>query len=150
VLMKRNPIIDIICSCLIFLWTYAALSKWLQFKVFITSLYNQPLPLWSVYPLSYALPAVELFIALALGLNHYRKMGLWCSLMLLSVFTLYIGATLLNFFSRVPCSCGGLISSLTWKEHLWFNFLFLVLSILGLTLMRARGNSLKQFKNLTI
>ena len=102
--MKREAFLDIICSPLIILWTYAAVSKWLQFDVFIIGLYNQPLPHWSVYPLGYLLPAFELLTAAALCWTRYRKMALWCSLALLTVFTLYIGAVLLHFFSRIPCS----------------------------------------------
>lgn len=147
--MKREAFLDIICSPLILLWTYAAVSKWLQLDVFITGLYNQPLPHWSVYPLGYLLPAFELLTAAALGWTRYRKMALWCSLALLTVFTLYIGAVLLHFFSRIPCSCGGLISSLSWKEHLWFNLFFWVLSFLGLVTGRSGIHSINRLTTLT-
>ena len=145
--MKRDHLLNIICSVLVMLWTYAAVSKWMQFRIFVTSLFNQELPRWSIYPLSLVLPLGELLIAAALFFNEYRKKGLWASLILLSAFTVYISAILLHFFPRIPCSCGGVISTLTWKDHLWLNVFFLVLSFAGLATMRDHNNKFLRIKS---
>jgi len=147
--MKRSQTLDIISGLLVILWTYAALSKWIQFKAFTVSLFNQALPRWSIYPLSYLLPFCELLIAIALCFTSYRKKALWASFILLSVFTVYISGALLNLFSRFPCSCGGMISTLSWKDHLWFNIFFIVLSVVGLIMTRTTSKRIFNLKKLT-
>jgi putative oxidoreductase len=148
--MKRNLLLDMSCSFLILLWVYAAASKWMQFKMFVGTLSNQVLPHWIVYPLAYLLPLFELLTAIGLCFSHYRKAGFWASLILLTGFTVYITAILLRLFPRVPCSCGGVISNLSWLSHLFFNLFFLLLSIVGLSISNGKSNRfsiLKSTKN---
>jgi hypothetical protein len=37
-------------------------------------------------------------------------------------------------FGRIPCSCGGLISSLSWTQHLFFNLFFLLANAIVLSI----------------
>jgi hypothetical protein len=55
----------------------------------------------------------------------------------MAAFTGYIGFMLLSNI-ELPCSCGGVISSLSWKNHLVFNILFLLLASVGYYLSRPR------------
>jgi hypothetical protein len=32
----------------------------------------------------------------------------------------------------LPCSCGGIISSLSWRQHIIFNGVFILLAITGI------------------
>jgi hypothetical protein len=50
-------------------------------------------------------------------------------------FTIYIIATL-TFSKHIPCSCGGIIAQLSWKQHILFNTVFIILGFLGITLIR--------------
>ncbi len=46
-------------------------------------------------------------------------------------FTVYIGLVLTGLFGRVPCSCGGVLSSLGWEAHFLFNVCILALAVIG-------------------
>jgi hypothetical protein len=62
-----------------------------------------------------------------------RKYGLVTSTILMAIFTIYISYMLL-FTSNLPCSCGGVLKQLNWSQHLVFNVIFLLLSIMALWL----------------
>jgi hypothetical protein len=62
-------------------------------------------------------------------------LGLLASFGLMTVFTIYIAYMLLTS-SHLPCSCGGVISKLSWKEHLWLNVLLSVLAAFSLCLQQ--------------
>ncbi|WP_407635810.1 MauE/DoxX family redox-associated membrane protein [Solitalea canadensis] len=48
----------------------------------------------------------------------------------------------INFSYYIPCSCGGLLSSLSWNEHIAFNIFFIVLIILALYLREKTPSKL--------
>ena len=121
-------------ALLILLFVYAALSKLLDLPLFRGQLYNQSFPHQLADVLIIALPASELLTCGLLLLPTTRRYGLWLSALLLSLFTLYIVLVLLGFWSRVPCSCGGVLARLSWTQHLLFNLFFLVLSVMGFCL----------------
>lgn len=118
--------INIIVFLLVLLWTYAALSKWADPTEFLLSLHRQPLPLPDL--LFWALPSAELLAAALLIGNRTRNWGFHLSSMLLIAFSLYIAMGLAHIFTKVPCSCGGVLKHLGWKQHLAFNLIFLGLS----------------------
>jgi hypothetical protein len=80
------------------------------------------------------LPLIELVAALLLMFSITRKVGLLLSFSLMAVFTAYIGMIAFGIVEKTACSCGGVLSSLGFKEHFWFNLFFLALSGLGLCL----------------
>ena len=123
--MKRSMIVTIISSLLILLWVYAASSKLIDFERSKGEMYNQALPHWMEVILVWAVPLVEIATAILLVFIRTRFKGTIISLMLLMLFTIYIGLVKLNYFDYVPCACGGVIRSLTWTEHLFFNLFFL-------------------------
>lgn len=84
--------------------------------------------------LAYTLPALEMITVVLLVIHTTRLLGLYLSLLLMTLFTGYVLAVLLGLFGRIPCSCGGVIELLGWKEHLVFNIFFLVISILAIRL----------------
>ncbi|MEB2778721.1 hypothetical protein SYJ56_25660, partial [Algoriphagus sp. D3-2-R+10] len=53
------------------------------------------------------------------------------SVVLMILFTGYVTLVWLGFTERVPCSCGGVLSSLGWGEHLVFNLVFLGIAVWG-------------------
>ncbi|OAQ41974.1 hypothetical protein A5893_02315 [Pedobacter psychrophilus] len=115
------------------MWTYAALAKILDFDLNIQQMHNQIFPIWMADLLSYAIPIVELLIVILLLMNKTLWLGFAGSGFLLTIFTIYIILTVSHFFSRIPCSCGGIISSLSWTQHLIFNSFFLILSLFCLS-----------------
>ncbi len=66
-----------------------------------------------------------------------RKYGLWASFILLMIFTFYISGMLLSG-EHLPCSCGGIIRELSWRQHLIFNLFFITLSLTGIVLERKQ------------
>lgn len=123
-----------ISAILILLFVYTAVSKLLDLHEFRDQMYNQTLPRALATVLIWSLPTVELITALLLSYPRTRRAGFYCSALLMTLFTGYIVLVLLNYFGRVPCSCGGVIRALGWKMHLVFNLFFLLLTIPGITI----------------
>lgn len=119
---------------LAFLFTYTAISKIYDWQATKLALYNQLIPDWSKKILLFGIPGLELGISFLLLVPMFRKLGFQSSIFILSVFTGYVGWVWLGLAGRVPCSCGGVVSSLTWGQHLIFNLVFLGVSIVGLRL----------------
>jgi putative oxidoreductase len=108
------------------------MSKLMDFEQFKTQMFNQALPREVATILIWTLPGLELLTAVMLFFEQTRLLGYYLSAVLLCLFTAYIALVLLHSFSRIPCSCGGVIKALGWKTHLVFNLFFLLLSILGI------------------
>jgi putative oxidoreductase len=134
--MKRNLIIEVICSLLILLFVYTASSKLIALTTTYQEMNNQPFPNWMTPYLVWGISLLELAIASLLLFNRTKKAGLWSSLILMTLFTGYIGAILLRFFDRVPCSCGGVLKQLGWTNHLYFNLFFVAIAAIGLWLIK--------------
>lgn len=124
----KELIIEIVSILLILLFIYAAVSKWLEFQNFQAQLGQSPLVSAYTGFISYYLLLVEFTIALLLAIPKTRFLGLMASFTIMVMFTAYI-IVILNYSSFVPCSCGGILEKLGWKEHLAFN--------IGFTLMAA-------------
>lgn len=133
--MKKTLRIDIIAFLLILLFVYTAASKLMDFDKFQGQMHNQALPHWVATTSIWTLPEIELIVAFLLIFSLTRLAGLYASLLLMVVFTGYIGLVLLHVFSRVPCSCGGVLKVMGWKVHFFFNVFFLLLSYTGIVLM---------------
>jgi hypothetical protein len=130
--MKKETTIKIICTLLVFLFVYAAISKLTDFVGFTIDMNNQPLPRFLKPILVWAVPATELGITALLIFDTTRLAGLYASLVLMAAFTFYTAVILLHFFKYIPCSCGGIIKNLSWQQHLVFNLFFVLISLIGI------------------
>jgi hypothetical protein len=81
--------------------------------------------------MAWVVPAVELVVALMLLMGRIKVVGFYAALTLMLVFTLYL-ALMLGSDRHLPCSCGGVISWMTWKQHLVFNLFFIGVTLTGL------------------
>jgi hypothetical protein len=133
--MKQKITIEIICALLVLLFVYAAVGKLLAYDTFKIQLSNSPFLKPFAAIIVWLIPGAELFIAVMLTVMQTRKVALYASLILLVIFTLYITGMLL-FAIHLPCSCGGIIQHLSWKQHLLFNLFFMVLTAIGIVLER--------------
>jgi len=138
-MIKRQVVLESISALLIMLFLYASASKFLDFNRFIGEMNNQRFPAQITPIVIWAVPLSEIAIAAALLFEPTRMIGLIASLILMSLFTIYTATVLLHFFKYVPCSCGGVISKLTWKQHLVFNLFFVALSIAGIYIQRQKS-----------
>jgi hypothetical protein len=46
--------------------------------------------------------------------------------------------------ANLPCSCGGVIQQLSWKQHIVFNISFIVLGIAGIYFQLRISNEKQQ------
>ena len=136
---KKQVLLECICALLILLFLYASISKFLDFKTFIGQMNNQPLPnSWTPF-LVWTIPLLEIAISITLLFEYTRLLGLYASLILMLLFTVYTAIILLHFFPYIPCSCGGVIQKLTWTQHLILNLFYIALSSLGIILQHRKS-----------
>ena len=121
-----NVVFETTRLLLILLFTYTAVSKLIGHYLFLQQLRNNPVLQWMAVFLSIAVPLLELAAALCLLFIKTGNTGWWISGILMSSFTIYIAA-MLWFSPKLPCSCGGIIDALSWKQHLIINGLLSML-----------------------
>ena len=140
---RRQILIEVIVSLYVLLFLYASLSKFLDFRTFIKEMNNQPLPnSWTPF-LVWIIPCSEIALSAALIFECTRMIGLYGSLALMSFFSGYAIIILFHAFSYIPCSCGGIIKRLTWRQHLALNLFFVGLAIVGIILQHKKAKHLK-------
>lgn len=131
--MKRQIIIEVIAFIFFFLFIYTGLSKVYQYHIYVHDLLRSPMLAPIAYPASILIPVSEILIAALLIPDATRKYGFGGSLVLMAMFTIYVGYVLSTSSYR-PCTCGGIIRQLSWKNHMIFNVIFLLLAIVGVLL----------------
>ncbi|OOG75430.1 MauE/DoxX family redox-associated membrane protein [Flavobacterium sp. A45] len=149
---QKNKIAEFICYLYILLFTYAAVSKILDFENFQVQLGQSPLLSAFAAYISYLVPIIELLIVILFVFPRFRFVALFASFNMMLLFTAYI-FIILNFSSFIPCSCGGILEKLGWKEHLLFNIVFIILAILGMLILSKsvpKGCIISKPRNLII
>ena len=131
--MKKTILVEVISYFFILLFLYTGVVKLSEIHLFREQMISSPFlgPLAGVF--SWALPIGEILLAIALFIPALRLKALYGTLVLMSLFTLYV---IIIFFvdSRLSCSCGGIIEQLTPKQHIFFNSACVVLSALAIAL----------------
>lgn len=128
-------LIEIISALLILLFVYTGISKLHEQDTFRIVLSKSPLIESHAHIFAWLLPLTELSTGLLLLFPFTRKLGIVIALILMCLFTGYI-AYMILFTSKLPCSCGGVLQQMTWKQHLLFNICFTVLAAAGLRLYK--------------
>jgi hypothetical protein len=118
--MKAFKIPEIIAALFILLFVYTATTKLMEQDSFIAVLSQSPLIGKNAIVLSWLLPILELITATLLFIPSFRKWGFASAFILMVIFTSYI-TYMIIFAKNLPCSCGGVISRMTWFQHLIFN-----------------------------
>jgi len=133
--MKATYLKEVVPLLLIILFVYTATSKFLDYEKFVFQMRLAPVPFMKPLApiLGWTAPIVEMIIAIVLALGCFtyslKRRGLLASVILLSAFEIYIIIMLLSG-SPLPCTCGGIISQMGWKQHLIFNGFFIIGGIL--------------------
>jgi len=115
------------------LFVYTATSKLMHLGTFQMRLERMPYISSFVPWISWGVPFLELVIAGLLLVPKFRVLGIYASLILLTLFTSYI-ITVLQFSDDIPCSCGGVLSVLRWDDHILFNLVFMALALWAIIL----------------
>lgn len=137
---------EIISLFFIILFIYAAFSKLLNHEVFKTQLSQSPFIDQIASLVAWGIPVLLLCIAGLLFFRGLKLAGMYAALVLMLLFSLYIFAVI-NFASSIPCSCNGIIASLSWNEHLIFNVACIILAALGIVIKRDNSNRRKNKKH---
>jgi len=131
----KGILVEVIVYLFVLLFVYTAASKLMEIDNFKRVLVHYPLIGSMSNVIAYLVPATEFLISLLLIVPMTRRIGLLSSLMLMMSFMIYIIYMLVSG-SELPCSCGGIISKLSWQQHIWFNSVFVVLSLIGIMFSR--------------
>jgi uncharacterized membrane protein YphA (DoxX/SURF4 family) len=116
------------------LFLYTGLVKLLDLSDFNRELSNSPY-LHKIHRfIAIGLPLFELAVSFFLLYKEKtRKWGLYAAFFLMCLFTAYI-YMMLTYSYYLPCSCGGIISGLSWPSHLKLNIGFTILAAIGILL----------------
>jgi uncharacterized membrane protein YphA (DoxX/SURF4 family) len=131
--MKRTTILEVIALLFVFLFLYTAVSKLMDFSVFKAQLSESPVLRPVAGIITWALPLTEVLVSFFLFSPRWRLKAFYACLVLMLSFTGYIIA-ILTFSKHLPCSCGGVLAQLSWRDHLIFNAVFIALSVVGIFL----------------
>ncbi|MBE9601865.1 MauE/DoxX family redox-associated membrane protein [Pedobacter sp. MC2016-24] len=133
VLSVRHLFVQTVASLYILLFLYAATSKLADFGTFQLQMRKSPFITAYAAVLAWLVPMVEIGIAVLLIFPKTILPGLFASFGLMTLFSLYIFG-ILHFSQEIPCNCGGIISAMSWDQHLAFNCVFLLLAIIAIVL----------------
>ena len=135
----KTIVVDTISILFIILFIYAATSKIFDYGNFKAQLGRSPL-LARFWNWIWIVPTIEILIAILLPMPRTRLLGLYASFSLMTMFTAYIIA-ILRFSEFIPCSCGGVLSHMSWTQHLWFNVAFVLFALTGIILQSKISTS---------
>lgn len=138
---------DIVSALLVTLFTYAALSKLFEYSNFKFQLGRSPYLTDISGFVAWSLPVAELLTSFLLVSMRTRLWGLYCSLMLMLLFTGYI-FIMLRYSHYLPCSCGGVLSMMSWHQHLYFNIIFTLLTLSSILMLQTKNPSQALAKHL--
>lgn len=145
----QNLILELICLLYVLLFVYAAVNKFLDFENFQVQLGQSPILRSYVKLISYGVPITELFLAALLLIHKTRQIGLYGVFVLMSLFSAYL-FILLTYSDHIPCSCGGILEKLGWKEHLIFNLVFILIAIVGIRVYGMQKNHRIKFQSILL
>jgi hypothetical protein len=132
---SKSIIADVIIYAFIILFIYTATSKIESFSSFKLVLSKSVLiGKYNVF-VAWAVPSAEILISGLLVFPKTKKAGLLSSLAIMLLFTSYL-IYMVNSGSQLICTCGGVLSSLTWQQHIWFNAVFILLAAIGLKFLK--------------
>lgn len=130
----------------ILLFVYAATSKLSDVEKFKVQLGQSPMLTSIASLVVWLIPMTEFVISVLLAFARTRIIGLFAAFTLMIIFTEYIIA-ITQFSEYVPCSCGGILQSMSWTEHLFFNIGFVILAGIGITLFNSSSLGMKSAAN---
>ncbi len=138
--MKKTLIVNVIASLLILLFVYTGTSKLLGFEKFRIELSKSPLLTSFAGWVAWIIPVVEIVVAIMLAMPRFRLIALYGSFSLMVMFTAYLIA-ILQFSFYIPCTCGGVIQSMSWSAHIVFNCFFIFLSLSAILMYPRKTNT---------
>lgn len=136
----------VISGLFVLLFTYAGISKLTDIQRFSVELKKSPLLVSISEYVGIFIPVFELAIALLLITERFRLIALYSSFWLMALFSAYL-ISILNFSDYVPCTCGGVLQSMTWNQHIVFNISFLLLAAIAVLIYDKNDHVLQYNRN---
>ncbi len=143
-LLKRNTAIELITILYISLMLYTAISKLADYNLSREQMAMMPLMMPIAHIIVWILPVTEIIIAILIFIPQTRIKGLYIVTGLMILFSVYIVYMMTNY-EHLPCSCGGLLQALSWKGHLIFNGLYILMGIIAIILYRKNYSQSQSF-----
>jgi len=131
--MNTKALVKLIAIALAVLFAIAAVDKLEHYAKFSLQLQSFPVDLSVLSSQAWMIPVSELMVALLLILPLTRLKGLFASLFLLSVYTLYLVCMLETRFHCI-CNCGEPFRSLSLKMHIAFTLAAVFVTGVGVVL----------------
>ncbi|SMD44448.1 hypothetical protein SAMN00777080_3069 [Aquiflexum balticum DSM 16537] len=103
------------------LWGYSFFSKTITYQAFRISILNQPFSDSFGEVLSIIIPLIEFLLLVLFFVPRFSFFAFLGSLILLTVFSTYIGLVLVDAFDKIPCGCAGIFERISWEAHFWVN-----------------------------
>lgn len=129
--------VQVIALLFIILFTYGAATKLLHFEEFYLQIEQSPFIAAFAGWLVWIIPAVLILISFLFFTSRHKLTALYASFFLMLLFSVYI-YSVTNFAKSIPCSCGGIIPSLSWTQHLHLNLFFTFLAGIGIALSYSK------------
>jgi uncharacterized membrane protein YphA (DoxX/SURF4 family) len=138
--MTKHIISEIATAFLVLLFIYTGSTKILEHHSFQVQLSLSPLLKPASEIISWVLPIVEITFATFLIFSRTKLIGLLSLAILLFCFILYL-IYMVNNYKDLPCTCGGIINKMSWKQHIYFNIFSLLTSVLLIVDLLKSNNS---------
>jgi thiol-disulfide isomerase/thioredoxin len=129
--MKPGILFHGIAHFFILLFAYTALSKVMDISDLRQELTSSPFLGSMAGFVTIALPLMEVILVVLLFNPTWRLKGLYGSLGLMVLFTLYL-LGIYYIDDHISCSCGGIVEHLSPKQHLLFNTICIALAWIGI------------------
>ncbi|PZR18221.1 MAG: hypothetical protein DI539_16590 [Flavobacterium psychrophilum] len=124
----KNLAVIIISILYSVLFLYTAITKLIDYDTFREQMASSPIPSPVSTFIAWSLPTFEIILAGMLIIPRWRFKSLKLSIFIMILFTIYT-ISLMTFSDEIPCGCGGIIASLSRKEHIIFNCIYILLGI---------------------
>lgn len=131
--MTTKTLIRFIAVSVAGLFFYAAAVKLDKYSLFQLQLQKFPFSISLIKQQAWMIPVIELLIAGLLLMPAYRLKGLFASLFLFGLYTIYLTCMLDNRYA-FPCHCGEVLQSFSLKAHIIFNFVCVFVVGVGIVL----------------
>jgi hypothetical protein len=131
--MTNKAIIRLIAVSLALLFFYAAVIKLDEYAIFRMQLQKFPLALPLVKQQAWLVPVIEMTTASFLLLPSLQVKGLFGTLFVLSLYTIYLTCMPGNRFS-VPCHCGEPWQTFSLRSNIIFNLFCVLTTGIGVVL----------------
>ena len=129
--MESSKLVGIITQFFILLFIYAGLERLTEMGALKQELEEVPYLGSMAGLVTWAVPLTEFLTVALLLVPKWRKKGLYFSLSLMSLFTVYL-LSMMGVGTFITCNCGGILEQLSTFQLLFFNIACVILAVIGI------------------